>query len=121
MVFKSVFDAVEAGYKDGQPLWMTSPKDSVFCILSKSEVDQKSAEEVQKILRGKHIMVYDQFEPTLRFDEEGLSTLGDLQKLVTIHGVYDFCVVFFNFLNPLNRLLQKKHIKSISPPAGHPS
>jgi ribosomal protein RSM22 (predicted rRNA methylase) len=73
---------------------MTSPEDSIFCILSKSEVDQKSAEELQNILRRKHIVVHDQFEPTLRFDEQGLSTLGDLQKLVTIHGVYDFSVIF---------------------------
>ena len=94
VVFKRVFDAVEAGYKDGRPLWMASPEDSIFCILSKSEVDQKSAEELQKILRSKHIVVHDQFEPTLRFDEEGLSTLGDLQKLVTIHSVYNFRVIF---------------------------
>jgi hypothetical protein len=87
-MFEEIHQAVVAGYKDKRPLWISSPDESIFCIISKRDVENKSDEEIQEVFRGKHIVVYDQFEPTLRFDEKGLRTLGDLHKPVTIHGEY---------------------------------
>jgi hypothetical protein len=66
---------------------MASIEQSAFCILSKQEFENKSDEEIQQLFRRKHVVVHDQFEPTLSFDENGLRTLGDLYKPVTIHGV----------------------------------
>jgi len=86
-MFKTMYRGVTAGYQAGLPLWMASPEESVFCILSQQEFKSKSADEIQAIFRRKHIVVYDQFEPTLAFDEKGLRTLGDLYKSVTIHGM----------------------------------
>jgi hypothetical protein len=87
-MFKSIHNAVMAGYKDGRPLWMACPEESAFCILSKQELESKTDQEIQAIFRRKHVVIHDQFEPTLGFDERGLKTLGDLYKTVTIHGVY---------------------------------
>lgn len=86
-MFKAIHNAVIAGYKDGRPLWMACPEESAFCILSKQEFESKGDQEIQRIFCRKHVVIHDQFEPTLAFDEKGLKTLGDLHKSVTIHGV----------------------------------
>jgi hypothetical protein len=39
-----------------------------------------------KIYRRQHVIVQDQFKPKLAFDEEGLKTLADLKKPVTLQG-----------------------------------
>jgi hypothetical protein len=87
-MFKIIHNAVIAGYKDGRPLWMACPDESAFCILSKQELESKSNEEIQGLFWRKHVVIHDQFEPTLTFDENGLKTLGDLHKSVTIHGMW---------------------------------
>jgi hypothetical protein len=86
-MFNEIHQAVVAGYKDHRPLWVGSPDQSVFCVISKGEFENKSEMEIQELLKERHIVVLDQFEPTLEFDERGLSTLGDLYKSVTIHGM----------------------------------
>jgi hypothetical protein len=86
-MFKAVHEAVVAGYKDDQPLWMTCPEESVFCVISKQELESKSDQDVQELFHRKHVVIHDQFQPMLAFDQKGLETLGDLYKSVTIHGV----------------------------------
>lgn len=86
-MFKAIHNAVTAGYKDGRPLWKACPSESAFRIMSKQEFQRMKDQEIQALFRRKHVVVYDQFEPTLAFDENGLKTLGDLFKSVTIHGV----------------------------------
>jgi hypothetical protein len=86
-MFKDIHKAVAAGYKDGRPLWMACPEQSVFSIMSKQKFQRMSDQETQALFRRKHIVIYDQFKPTLTFDENGLKTLGDLLKPVIIHGV----------------------------------
>jgi hypothetical protein len=84
-----------AGFKDERPLWMARPGESVFCIISKKEFESKSEKEIQELFSCRHIVIYDQFEPAFSFDEQGLRTLGDLHKPVTIHGVcnrYPICL-----------------------------
>lgn len=66
---------------------MVRLQESVFCILSKQELESKTGHKIQAMFRRKHLVVYDQFEPTLTFDKKGLKMLGDLYKSVTIHGV----------------------------------
>jgi hypothetical protein len=86
-MFEEIHKAVMEGLKNHCPLWMVSPDESAFRVFSRKELDGKSDQEIQEIFRSQHIIVYDQFEPTLKFDEEGLKTLGDLDRVVTIHGV----------------------------------
>jgi hypothetical protein len=66
---------------------MACPEESTFRILSKQELKNKNDQEIQAIFRQKHVVIHDQFEPTLAFDKKGLKMLGDLYKSVTIHGV----------------------------------
>ena len=95
MMFDEIHQAVKAGYKDGKPLWMASPDESVFCVMSKQEFESKSDQEIQDLFKRKHIVVHDQFLPTLSFDEKGLRTLGDLRRPVTIHGVLDLSLLVY--------------------------
>ena len=83
---QAIRDAVTSGYKADQPLWMAYPAESAFCIMSKWEFQNMGEHEVQALFRQKHVVIHDQFEPTLAFDENGLKTLGDLFKTMTIHG-----------------------------------
>jgi hypothetical protein len=85
-MFQAIHDAVTSGYKADRPLWMACPAESAFHIMSKREFQNMSEHEVQALFRQKHAVIHDQFEPTLAFDENGLKTLGDLFKTVTIHG-----------------------------------
>jgi hypothetical protein len=74
------------GYIDDQLLWITDPALSEIRIMKKKELEEMDTEEVQKIFSHWHIVVEDQFEPTLNFDENSLRTLADLKKTVTLHG-----------------------------------
>ena len=85
-LFEQIHKAVLTCYRDEQPLWMTSPEESVFRVLSKREFEQKSDQEVQDLFRKQHIVVQDQSELKMKFDEGGLQTLGDLFRPVTIQG-----------------------------------
>jgi hypothetical protein len=86
-MFDEIYRAVTAGYQDGRPLWMAKPGESIFCTVSKKEVESKSEKEIQEIFRGRHIVIYNEFEPAFSFDERGLKTLGDLHKTVTVQGM----------------------------------
>ena len=98
---------------------MASPDESVFCVISKQNVESKSDQELQDLFKEKHIVIHDQFTPTLSFDKKGLETLGDLYRPVTIQGVLDL-YLFLYLLRPYVRLLQRKYIYlRISPPEGY--
>lgn len=68
-------------------MWMEDHKHSSIHILSKETMDGLSDDDVQSIFRTKHVVVKNQFQPRLRFDEKGLKSLADLKKIVTVHGV----------------------------------
>jgi hypothetical protein len=93
-MFKAIHSAVTTGYEDDRPLWMACPAESVFHIMSKREFQCMSDKEIQLLFYRKHIVIVDQFEPTLDFDENGLKSLGDLFKTVTIHGEVSVCALF---------------------------
>lgn len=69
------------------PLHVTRPSESVFCILSKVDYESKSHQEIQDLLRQKHIVVTAgaPFHP-MKFDEDGLETLKALDATIDIQG-----------------------------------
>jgi hypothetical protein len=50
-------------------------------------MDGLSDDDVQSIFHIKHVIVTNQFQPCLHFDEKDLKSLADLKKIVTVHGV----------------------------------
>lgn len=70
-----------------KPAWLADPDQSVIRVLSKQELDGMEEEEIQEIFRKQHIVVRDQFQPELAFDEKGLKTLAGMKKIVTLHGM----------------------------------
>jgi hypothetical protein len=59
---------------------------SAIRVLSRQDIEAMDEGEVQDIFRKQHVVVQDQFKPTLAFDEKGLKTLADLKKTVTLQG-----------------------------------
>lgn len=74
------------GYIDDKPVWMAHPAFSAIRIMKRKELEEMTAEDVQKTFAHWNIVVEDQFEPTLDFNENGLTTLADLKKTVTLQG-----------------------------------
>ena len=85
-MFESVHSAVQQSLSNGMPLWQADPDNSLICIVSKSKMDLLSDEEVQAMFETQHIVVPDQFAPSMAFDAKGLRSLAELDKPVTIHG-----------------------------------
>jgi hypothetical protein len=57
---------------------------SAIHVLSQQDIKDMEGQEVQDIFHKQHVLVQDQFKPKLAFDEEGLKTLADLKKPVTL-------------------------------------
>jgi hypothetical protein len=68
------------------------PKHSLICCLTKAEYESVSELRIQQILRKQHIVVTGLDHEGMKFDEEGLTTLGGLEIQRTIHGVYDLLI-----------------------------
>jgi hypothetical protein len=65
---------------------MADPDHSTICVLSLQDVESMREEDLQDIFRMQHVVVPDQFRQTLNFDEDGLKTLAELNKTVTLQG-----------------------------------
>jgi hypothetical protein len=65
---------------------MVDAEHSAFRVLSRCELEGMSDGDVQAMFRTHHVVVTDQFVPTLKFNEKGLQTLAELDKPVTLHG-----------------------------------
>ena len=65
---------------------MVNPARSSIRILSRQDVEGMGEDDLQDIFRTQHVVVPDQFRQTLEFDEEGLKSLAELNKTVTLHG-----------------------------------
>src|ERR1700676_1497155 len=85
--FSRVHTSMEKFYVDGKPKWLAEPDKSAFCVISKQEMKAKSTQEIHEILKNCHICVTDESPPPFVFDEDGLETLGGLDKSVVIHGI----------------------------------
>ena len=73
-------------YIDGKPTWMADPEHSTICVLSRQDIETMGEGVIQEIFHKKHIIIKDQFQPKLGFNEEGLQTLAQLDKPVTLQG-----------------------------------
>jgi hypothetical protein len=65
---------------------MADPEHSTLCVLSRQEMESMGDGVIQEIFGKKHIIVKDQFQPKLGFNQEGLKTLAQLDKPVTLQG-----------------------------------
>src|SRR6266702_8524349 len=88
----NINEAIKDDYKDGKPLFLTDPEQSIFKILTEAEYQTCPTRQIQQYLRTKHIIVKNRQIPTHRFDENGLRTLRPLNEPVTIHGQFKVIV-----------------------------
>lgn len=116
--FSKIHKAVERFYVDGKPKWMSRPKDSAFCILSKHEMENKGAKEIQDILKHRHLYVVDQSKPMGQFNENALATLGPLDKSIIMHGMMislpnspDFVDGILDFSKPNLHDSSSRHVR----------
>jgi hypothetical protein len=79
----------ECQVQEKRPLWVDHHKDSTFFITHRQAMKKMDDQSVQNILKTQNIVIVDQFkEKNLKlFDEEGLSSLGLLNKTMTMHGM----------------------------------
>jgi hypothetical protein len=72
-----------------RPLWVDCHKDSAFFITDRQAMKEMDDRSVQNILKTQNIVVVDQCkEKNLKsFNEEGLSSLGLLNKTLTMQGM----------------------------------
>jgi hypothetical protein len=68
------------------PLHVARPSESVFRILSNADYESKSPQEIQDLLRQKHIIVTGIPSHPMKFDEDGLETLKALDATIDIQG-----------------------------------
>ena len=85
-LFKQIYDAVLESYIGDKPAWMVDYTLSTLKVVSRHEIEGMDEGDVQEMFRSHHVLVKDQFQPTLAFDENGLKTLADLRKPVTLQG-----------------------------------
>jgi hypothetical protein len=80
------FDLLEAGHLNGKPLHIADPKTSMFDIISSTDYQALSTQEIQDKLHRKHIVITGRSLPNVKFDKEGLRTLCPLNHKVSIQG-----------------------------------
>ncbi len=73
---------------DGRPPHIATPDKSCFAILSHTEYEQKTPEEIQSLFRDKHIVITDRprADPPIHFDAAGLRHLTNLDAKINLQG-----------------------------------
>jgi hypothetical protein len=71
----------------------TSGRHPCVQTLAYADYQFKSHGELLSLLRDKHLLVLDVPHPQRRFDKDGLSRLGDLNKEIVVHGKSHFNVI----------------------------
>jgi hypothetical protein len=61
--------------------------------MTEAEFEEKSVQEVQSIIRSKHILLTDMSTPALAFDARGLASLTTLSTVTDIQGSLLPCLV----------------------------
>jgi len=73
---EKLFDTAVGQYEDGLPLHLSDPTRSCISIMSAAEFEQKTAGEIQELLRTKHLLISDcEKDESFKFDQAGLDTL----------------------------------------------
>jgi hypothetical protein len=65
-LFKKIYNAVIKSYIDNKLAWMEDSEHSAIHILSKQDIKAMDEGEVQDIFCKQHVIVQDQFLPTIR-------------------------------------------------------
>jgi len=82
-----ILDAAVAQYEQGLPLHLSDPTRSALAVMSEAEFKKMEADEVQKLLRTKHILISDCADnESLNFDEQGMRTLCLPMKEFEVQG-----------------------------------
>jgi len=108
--FQSFVSGVHNSFVEELPLHVKQPTESIFCILSNAEYELKSHQEIQDLLREKHIIVTGiPFHP-MEFDEEGLETLKAMDATIDIGGNIFNYGVKTNWMGCSQNRIQTNHI-----------
>jgi hypothetical protein len=84
-------------YEGGLPIHLVDPDRSAIKTMSESEFSSKSSEEIQELLRRKHILISDCAGKQLKFDEDGLRTLCPPWQTIEVQGDV-FSLIFACFV-----------------------
>ena len=108
MTLESIIAQIEAGYDEGQPLYIKDNRrtplknESVFKVISESEFIAMNQSDVQEILRKQHLVITDMRHREQNF-EEALLGIASLDWVTGIQGKY----VCFNVMTIINILRLK--------------
>ena len=103
-----MFDRIEEGYENGQPLYVgnahrnSSGRESVFRIMTEDAFVEMQQSDVQEILREQHIVITDKRQRKLSF-EDALLDIAPLNTVTSIQGVL---FGLFNYNNHLTRYMK---------------
>jgi hypothetical protein len=82
-------------YEGGLPLHLIDSDRSAVATMSESEFLNKTAGEIQEVLRYKHILISDCASQPLEFDKDGLRTLCPPWETIEVQGeVLSFILVY---------------------------
>lgn len=93
MKFSKIMEAVGRSHFQGQARHILDPGSSMFHILDYDQYKRMSDQEMVNILKEKLVVVKNMEWEGMKFDEEGLSTLGSLQVPVSIQGKFSMVYV----------------------------
>jgi hypothetical protein len=88
--------AIRSNFVDGLPLHVSDPVHSAFCIMTQAKFEEKSTQEVQSIMRSKHILITNMSTPALAFDARGLASLTTLSTITDVQGSLTLFILFFS-------------------------
>ena len=80
------FNLLQAGYVNGKLLHIADPEMSIFDVISSTEFQGLSTQEILGRLRCKHIVVTGNLSSDMEFDKDGLRTLCPLSRIISIQG-----------------------------------
>jgi hypothetical protein len=98
---EKLLDAAVEQYRDGFPLHLSDPTQSAIAVMSTTDFGQKTAGEIQEILRKKHILISDcEKDTNFKFDKAGLDTLCLSIHPIEVQGESLLTpYYFFSYLN----------------------
>ena len=83
---QAFYEAIRARYKDCKPLYLEDPEKSAFTVMTETEFEGKTVQQIQQIFQTKHIIITEMQSPSLKFDSAGLLTVVNLSRVTDIQG-----------------------------------
>ena len=98
-VFGDIMKRVEATYKNGLPLHLSSPKDSVFSIVSSKDF---IASKYKNLVSNRVVVIVDKdYKAEKTFTREVLQNFAPVGTIVQPHGKLYFILIQYLILNKL--------------------